>query len=78
MTYTAPKVPDGEKFLMLDTKLERQINYQAAAEQSRAATSDCLNIENRTPRKIWVGHVKKVDGQMAQEIVIVWRFAGLM
>lgn len=55
----------------------------ASAEQLRAAISDYLNIDTLTPlilnkliEKIQVGHVEKVDGQMVQEITIVWRFAG--
>lgn len=70
---------------MLDTKLEQKIDYAANAEQLRAAISDYLNIDNLTPlilnkliEKIQVGQVEKVDGQMVQEITIMWRFAGVM
>jgi len=70
---------------MLDTKLEQQINYQAAAKQLRAAISVCLNIDTLTPlilnkliEKIQVGHAEKVNGQMVREITTVWRFAEVM
>lgn len=70
---------------MLDTKLEQQIDYQAAAEQLRVAISDYLNIDTSTPlilnkliEKIQVSHVGKVDSQTVQEITIVWRFAGIV
>ncbi|MGI6745879.1 MAG: DUF4368 domain-containing protein [Acutalibacteraceae bacterium] len=33
-------------------------------------------ILNKLIEKIQVGHVEKVDGQMVQEITIVWRIAG--
>ena len=75
----------AECFALLDTKLEQKIDYAANAEQLRAAISDYLNIDNLTPlilnkliEKIQVGQVEKVDGQMVQEITIVWRFAGVM
>jgi len=54
---------------VLDTKLEQQVDYQANAEQLRAAISEYLNIDILTPlilnkliEKIQVGHVEKVDG----------------
>ena len=71
--------------MVLDTKLEQQIDYQAAAEQLRVAISIYLNIDTLTPlilnkliEKIQVGHVEKIDGQLVQEITIVWRFAGVV
>lgn len=70
---------------MLNTKLEQQVDYQANAEQLRAAISDFLNIDTLTPlilnkliEIIQVGCMEKVDGQMVQEITAVWRFAGVM
>ena len=83
--YQSEQTEIQGKIAVLDTKLEQQIDYQAAVEQLRAAISDYLNIDTLTPlilnkliEKIQVGHVEKIDGQMVQEITIVWRFAGVV
>ena len=68
---------------MLDKKLAQQTDYKANAEQLRQAISDYLNIDALTPfilnkliENIQVGQVETINGQMVQEITIVWRFAG--
>jgi len=83
--YQSGQTEIQSKISLLNTKLEQQIDYQAAAEQLRAAISDYLNIDTLTPlilnkliEKIQVGHVEKVDGQLLQKITIVWRFAGVI
>jgi len=81
--YQSEQTEIQGKIAVLDKKLEQQVDYKVAAEQLRTAISDYLNIDSLTPlilnkliEKIQVGHVEKIDGQMVQEITIVWRFAG--
>jgi site-specific DNA recombinase len=83
--YQSEQTEIQGKIVALNTKLEQQTDYEANAEQLREIISDYLNIDKLTPfilnkliEKIQVGQVKKVDGQMAQEIIIVWRFAGVI
>lgn len=70
--------------MVLETKLEQQTDYEANAAQFREIISDYLNIEsltfilNKLIEKIQVGHVETVNGQMVQEVTIVWRFAGVL
>ncbi len=74
-----------QKLNALDFELGVQSDYQTKTEKLRKIIRDYLNIDNLTPlilnkliEIIQVGHVEKVDGQMVQEITIVWRFAGLI
>jgi hypothetical protein len=83
--YQSEQIEIQSKIAVINTTLEQQIDYQASAEQLRAAISDYLNIYTHTPlilnkciEKIMVRHVETVDGQKQQVITIVWKFAGEM
>ena len=80
--YQSEQTEIQGKIAVLDTKLEKWVDYKANSEQLRQALSDYLNIETLTPftlnkliEKIQVGCVDKINGQEVQEITIVWRFA---
>lgn len=80
--YQSEQAEIQEKIAVLDAKLEQQTDYQANAEQPRQVISDYLNIDTLTPfilnkliEKIQVGQVEIINGQMVQEVSIVWRFA---
>lgn len=47
--YQSEQTEGQGKIAVLDTKLEQQIDYQAAVEQLRVAISDYLNIDILTP-----------------------------
>ncbi|MFT9078470.1 recombinase family protein [Ethanoligenens sp.] len=69
----------------LEARLAGQNDYRKNAEKLREALRDHLRIDRLTPlvlgklvERIEVGQAEWVDGERRQEVVIGWRFAGVV
>ena len=81
--YQAEQVELAEKLTAIKAKLAKADETTVNVEKLRENVSTHLDVKELTPfilakliDRILVGHKQEVDGQRAQEITIVWRFAG--